>query len=423
MYSFKIQFLSVAEDIGFIMKSSVKIDVDNFANDLLSIFVTLKEDGKPILNCLQEYSEENKNGLFDFIEKYSSLLPQLNSLSTFLRKLNPKEYFLFLPNMDLEQIETLKLNEYLNKINSGIKYENPSKDLTDLYGDFLKKYQVNTVGKSRIKIGEKNKEKRICRFCSNNNNPITFNSKAHAISEALGNKTVIIFDECDRCNNEFSETIEPHVIQYLSLFRTVFGVKGKGGNKKIKGKNFTMYNDGQVNIHFNRIDDRPNDSEENYNLKLNLQEPIIFQNVYKSFCKYFLSVIDGNLLIHFEDTIKWIKGEIEIYNLPKIAELTTYDYFTLQPVLSYYIRKDDDVSIPFAVCKFVFTCRVFVFIIPFSNRDSLDFTNESEFKHYWKTFKPFNKNKNWGFNDYSNSMPKDFTINLSHEINQKSKDG
>lgn len=423
MYSFKIQFFSVADDIGFIMKSSIKEDVSNFVNDLLSIFVTLREDGKPLLNCLQEYSEENKKGLLDFIDKYSPLLPQLKSLSTFLKKLNPKEFFLFLPNMDLEQIETLKLNEYLHKINSGVKYETPSKELLDLYDEFLKKYQARTVGKSRIKIGKKNKEKRICRFCSNKNNPTTFNSKAHAISEALGNKTVLLFDECDECNNEFSETIEPHIIQYLSLFRTIFGVKGKGGNKKIKGKNFTMHNDGQVNIDFINIDDRPSDSEENYNLKLNLQEPIVFQNVYKSFCKFFLSVIDDNLLIHFQDTIKWIKGEIEISNLPKIAELTTYDNFTLQPILSYYIRKDDDESTPFAVCKFVFTCRVYVFIIPLSNRDSLDFCNESEFKHYWRIFKPFNKKKNWSFNDYSNNTPKDFTINLSHEINQKSNDG
>ncbi|WP_303315193.1 hypothetical protein Q4Q34_16055 [Flavivirga abyssicola] len=398
------------------MKSHNKDEVDNFVGDLLSIFITLKENGKPLLNTLQKYTEENKKELNHFIDKYKLRLPRLNSVSAFLRKLKPNEYFVFLPNMNLEQIEILKLNEYIKTISAGKKYVNPSDELLDLYESFLKKYQLNTVGKNRVAIGEKDKQKRICRFCLNKSNPTTFNNKAHAISEALGNKTIILFDECDKCNKEFSETIEPHIIQYLSLFRTIFGVKGKGGNKKLKGKNFTLSNNGQVNIVFNSLEDRPNPSDKNYNLKLNLQEPLVFQNVYKSFCKYFLSVIDDNDLIHFRDTIKWIKGDIETTNLPRIAELTTYDFFTLQPELSYYIRKEDDTSIPFAVGRFCFTCKVYVFIIPFSDCDSLDFIKESEFRRYWKTFKLFSKSENWVFNDYSNNTPRDFSINLNNEI-------
>lgn len=85
---------------------------------------------------------------------------------------------------------------------------------------------------------------------------VTYSQKAHAISEALGNKTVILFDECDNCNEKFSKSLEPQIVEYLSLFRTMFGVKGKRGDTKYKGYNFSISKTKDVKIELKDVESR-----------------------------------------------------------------------------------------------------------------------------------------------------------------------
>ena len=57
----------------------------------------------------------------------------------------------------------------------------------------LDNYNIKYYGNILKKIGHKNKTERICRWChktTTSNPPVTFNEKAHAISEALGNKNL-----------------------------------------------------------------------------------------------------------------------------------------------------------------------------------------------------------------------------------------
>jgi hypothetical protein len=105
--------------------------------------------------------------------------------------------------------------------------------------------------------------------------------------------------------------------------------------------------------------------------------------------------------------------------LPKIGELVSYHSFSQQPKITYYIRKDEINEIPFAVGEFYFTCYIFVFIIPLSDKDDRDFLNEVEYENYWKVFKHLDKTKGWVFRDYSNNEKKDFDINLKFEIKKK----
>ncbi|HVA99182.1 MAG TPA: hypothetical protein VNG53_09835, partial [Bacteroidia bacterium] len=130
-------------------------------------------------------------------------------------------------------------------------------------------------------------------------------------------------------------------------------------------------------------------------------------------CKYFLSVIDSKYLPHFQKTIDWINGNIMIEKLPLIAEMNSYYSFSVQPKLEYYLRKIDNKKIPYAVGQFYFTCKIFAFIIPFADTDNIDFTVQSDFDVFWKTFKHFDKSKGWTFNNYSNNNAREFGINLN----------
>ena len=292
-----------------------------------------------------------------------------------------------------------------------------NKQFEELFGELFDNYSVGAFGQKRVIIGERDKTKRVCRFCNNTSNPLTFESEAHAISEGLGNKTIILNEECDACNDRFSMTIEPDIIQYLSLFRTIFDVKGKGGSKKFKGENFELSNDENVEIKFYSIDDRPDEFSMPYTLKLETKDKLSVQNIYRTLCKYYLSVIDSSQLDYFKETIKWINGELSIEKLPKIGELISYHGFTKQPKLVTYLRINDNNEIPYAVGEFYFTCKIFVFIVPLCSKDSHDFVDNDKFDSYWRAFQHLDKTKGWVFMDYSNDTKRILKMNLNFQQN------
>ena len=75
---------------------------------------------------------------------------------------------------------------------------------------------------------------RVCRFCGKSESQVTFKSVAHAIPESLGNKRVILLNECDECNSFFSETLEDSFDKYTKPYRLLFGVKDKKKSQAIK---------------------------------------------------------------------------------------------------------------------------------------------------------------------------------------------
>jgi hypothetical protein len=420
MYKYTITFLALNDTISFDINSPNREDVEEFVKELLFIFARVDEENeKIVVESFQQNNPDTITKITAFVDKFKSKMPPINAVSAFFRKLKTDEHFYFLPNLKLETNDNLKLYDHLRAIDEGKDVEEIQRQTSDLFGDLLTKYTIAAFGHKRVYIGERDKTKRVCRFCNNERKPTEYESEAHAISEALGNKTVILYEECDKCNNHFSRTIEPDIIQYLSLFRTFFDVKGKGGSKKFKGVNFELKNEENVMLSFHSIEDRPEEFSMPYKVKLEGKEPLAVQNIYKSLCKYFLSVIDPSQLSNFTETIKWINGEKEVERLPLVGEMISYHSFSKQPKLVTYIRKTDDKSIPFAVGEFHFTCKIFVFIVPFASNDK-DFLDKTDFDHYWETFQHFKKSKGWAFMDYSNNVKKKFILNLSFNKDDKS---
>lgn len=420
MYKYIITFLALNDTISFDIKSPNKEEVEEFVKELLFIFARVDEEKeKIVIESFQQNNPDTLKKITEFVDRFKLRMPSMNAVSAFFRKLKADEHFYFLPNLKLETNDNLKLYDHLRAIAEGKDVRDLQNQTAVLFEDLLTKYSVAAFGHKRTYIGEKDKAKRICRFCNNDRKPTQYESEAHAISEALGNKTVILNEECDKCNNHFSRTIEPDIIQYLSLFRTFFDVKGKGGSKKFKGDNFELKNEENVLLSFHSIEDRPKEFSMPYNIKLEAKEPIAIQNIYKSLCKYFLSVIDASQLSHFSETIKWVNGDKVAEKLPLIGEMISYHSFSKQPKLVTYLRKVDDKSIPFAVGEFHFTCKIFVFIIPFTNNDDIDFLEKKDFDHFWETFQHYEKSKGWVFMDYSNNIKKKFILNLSFDKGNK----
>lgn len=75
---------------------------------------------------------------------------------------------------------------------------------------------------------------RRCRFCHRGKPEVTFDERAHAVPEMLGNKFIYSMNECDACNARLAERYESHLGHWSLFARTVSQIKGKSGDPSFK---------------------------------------------------------------------------------------------------------------------------------------------------------------------------------------------
>lgn len=411
MWSSKITFKSLNNTLSFLVESENQELIESFVYGLYEI---LGDTETKKIDVLQKNDSKTKKKIEDFVVRFKDKFPpSINQITAYFRRLSEDESFLFLPNIDLTIQNSNKLYNYLLSLKGEESFEKLNKEFETTIGNTLNNYNLRAFGGFRTFIGDKNNRK--CRFCGKKNDETTFKNKAHAISEGLGNKKVFLFDECDECNERFSIEIEPDLINYFSIFRTFYEIKGKGGNKKIKGKNFEISKGKNVEIKFQSIKSRPNiDKDPNkYNLKLELQDKINLQDIYRGLAKFCISVMDESEVAKFYKTITWINKDFKVEKLPQIGELISYQHFTTEPKLFLYIRKNNNKKIPYMVGEFHLTCKLLTFIMPLCEEDEYDFTEKNNFDDFWNEFNHYSKVKGWVFNDYSSDKEKKFIFNLN----------
>lgn len=86
---------------------------------------------------------------------------------------------------------------------------------------------------SKVYIGEKGGN---CRFCGKNTPETEFKTIAHAVPEFLGNKRFILRNECDQCNDFFSNNLEVHLDKFTRVYRLIAKIKGKSKIPSYKSK-------------------------------------------------------------------------------------------------------------------------------------------------------------------------------------------
>jgi hypothetical protein len=419
----KIEFtflsLSHSSDVMFESTNSL----EDLANDFLMLFTKESdidyENHKINIQSLQQNTPEFRLKVDKFIESYKHLTIKVFQLKSYFQKLKEGEYFLILPGVSIPFEKCLPFYNYLTSLQDGVDYETITGQLDTLFDELRKTYTIQAVdGSTKKPIGEQDKSKRICRFCNNQREKVSFKNVAHAISESLGNKKIILNEECDECNSEFGSAsgIEGSLITYLKFYGLFFGVKGKNGIPKLKGKNFEISNDGHIELkHYADSDEEISKDDALSEAKFHLEtfDNIVMQDIYRTLCKYALSILDSSVLPQFQDTINWINGKTALTKLPKVAILASYDFFRIHPSLIVYVRKDDNTNLPYAVGEFHYTFLTFVFIIPLTKSDNKDFTDNNDYEHFWNFFKHYSSREDWKYRDFSKSIRHKFTINLS----------
>ncbi len=199
-------FLALSHSIDMTFKSSTSID--QFLYDFMLLFV--KEDDIDCVNhkikikILQQNTTELKNRVDTFIDKYKDSNLKVFQLRSYFQKLTEGEYFFIWPGNPLTTEQRIDFYKYLTSLLEGNDYETIKSQMKELFGEIKKVYSISAFDASTKKtIGEQDKSKRVCRFCNNTRTNISFNNIAHAISESLGNKKIILNEECDECNSEF----------------------------------------------------------------------------------------------------------------------------------------------------------------------------------------------------------------------------
>jgi len=409
------------------LKESIHLRVGRnlpFFEDLLLAFehVLHEEELAAELKAVQRNSQEVRNNLEDLANKFGQKYPTLHKVRAFITGLKENQAFIIVNRNITDTKELLNYFKILAKIN-------PQASILNWYSDevlnleiLAKNFDISIFGHQRKTIGDRKNKIRTCRFCGCVDGEqnifqelVSFRNKSHAISEALGNKTVFLLEECDNCNERFSRTIEPSLIALVSFHRTLYELKGKGGIKDIIGKNFELrVKDG--NIHLKDFSGRIlNKQSKSITWKLKSNENYTPQNIYRCLVKFALSVIDFEDLKYFKKTIEWVNCNFNALRLPKIAVLQHPDFFTSHPLLAVYKRKKDSPKYPFLVGEFHYADIVFTFIIPYCMNDKIGFIKEKNYNEYWQIFEKFRNSSGWKHKTFASN--KKYNVNCNFKLN------
>ena len=419
MRRWKLVILSESEElpIGFETNMDMLCNLDT---ELVSLFSGTIDAGNHKANIppVQRNSPELNGKLARFLDRYGKVpdMYGMYKLKQCLGKLGEAAYFLVLPFQTFSTEQRLRLASFLTSLNHEIDFEKLVATDDKLFGSVMRNYECIGYGGDRsVRIGESNKNRRVCRFCKKSRPLVDFRETAHAISEGLGNKTIILNEECDTCNGTFGKTIERDLINYLSILRPLFRVPGKNGVPEIKGTNFRLeYSGNSDEVTFYYTGGGPI-RELPQTVQARLYQKVEMQNIYRALCKYALSIIENKDMPDFTETMRWIRRERTSSKLPKIAVLATDRFFCQHPKIAVYLRKTNDKSLPYMVGEFHFTCLVFVYIVPFSCEDDRCFAEDEDFGVFWKCFMHYHQLSGWKFGEFSDSSEMDLAFDIQLE--------
>jgi len=380
--------------------------------ELVSIFGHY-EDGAISVQPEHVMNGELRQALYMFCSRYRNHYPILNRFQKAFSKIPDGKLFFILPRQITDTAEVVCLYNYMRARNMNMSeegtvsaYNNSNAEDFRIFGPVFEHYHINAASSdTRTHIGASHRNYRVCRFCgkSTADPGVTFRKVAHAIPEALGNKGLILNEECDTCNETFGNTIEPDLIAYFNFYRVFWGIKGKNGLPRIKFKNGCIaHKEGRFEIGY-----KPGLGEvELADIKqvtLYSHRRIATANIYKSLCKIALSVMENDKLGNFGRTISWLiseEGQSQV--LPRIAVLNAPQMRAESPQIVLYERKNVIADLPHLVAEFKFKTLVFVFIVPFSDLDSKTFFSDEEYSRFWQSFPHYAAVDGWSFERFDN---------------------
>lgn len=411
--------------IANIPNSILYVDIQGKSNArLFAKLLTGDADVKSI-PILQTASPEFKErlSLLDVIGQRSYKPKQyFNNIPT-------NQHFLFLPGHIEDQIQIYLHTKQLSMLDN---VPLQSSNLERISSFFYDHYEVRVFdSKDRKNIGENKKSNRVCRFCGRSMPNVTFEQKAHAISESLGNKLLVCREECDDCNQRFNQAIEQDITRLFQFFLILNGIKGKRGTPTLQGEGISITNNSSTygrDTLVLKLKTIP-DTHDLQEITKFISDQFSFsnvkyvpQNIYKCFCKYVLSVIDNKYLQYFKETINWINEPLSYHRLPPVWHYCV-SLSRNTPYLVIMLRKHNHKEFPYCWAIINIAGYQFLFIIPFCSQDKYKFVRKNRTQLFLDYIKRIMPNIALQPMKLQSISPKSLEINANFNISPECVEG
>lgn len=356
---------------------------------------------------------------------------QMYEMKKYFNGIPTDQHFYFLPGHISDELEIYRLTKQLSLLD---QVDHVFDEGYDRFFPYLYDHYVvhSYNGTERLNIGVHKREKRVCRFCGRSMPDTLFKEKAHAISEALGNKGLVCLEECDDCNRRFNETIEQDLIKISQPSLLLYGIRGKHGIPAFKGDNVTIINKTSTRSTIGRdtmvlkVDTLP-DTHDPQEIAKYLSEKIsstieyIPQNIYKCFCKYVLSLIDSKYLQYFKGTIDWINEPLTKHRLPPVWHYQVP--MGISPSVIIMQRKHNHTELPYCWAIMNIAGWQYLFIVPFCSLDKYKFVGKSRAEFFIEGIKNMMSNVELHPMNLDGIAPARFHIKANFNISSDCQEG
>jgi len=229
----------------------------------------------------------------------------------------------------------------------------------------------------KVVLGDPTQPRR-CRFCGKSPPGATFHKQAHAIPEALGNKSIESLYECDACNQAFGSGIENDLGNWTQPMRAFARIRGKRGVPTLarggSGGWRVEYDQSVMAMSANEMDSRFVVDEANKRLSAHVVRDVYTPvAVLKALTKIALTLMPEEEVGNFREAMAWMRHPD--HSMPFISGKTVLHSFQPGPMppdllCAFLLRRlPDATGVPYCFLVLGYGNEVLQVLIPSARHD------------------------------------------------------
>ena len=342
-----------------------------------------------------EVCDKTRTALLALQNKYDKASKShIRKLMGFLKGLTDGDFFYFFNEEKTSVVERRTAIDCLRVIKNDFPYSATLHNyIFSRYSQMNIMFEILSFGYDELEewTGEPDENKRICRFCGKSVPSVSFKKIAHAIQDALGNKLLFCYEECDTCNHDLA-MVEDQFRILMDFRRSIFRIPRKGTTKaaKVVGKDFIIVPDTKGDPIMYLMKENIADSIDTtkpFVHHFELKSPVVNEQMYKALCKMVIDMLPTCELPHFKNTIEWIKSKDFMPDtLPSIwlINLPCNNPVFKQPILDVFINnRHTPQKAPYCTGIVWLYDIAYIFIVPLVDVDAGQYKYDKDLKEHW----------------------------------------
>jgi len=262
-----------------------------------------------------------------------------------------------------------------------------------MHENFLDYYKLNKSTNDFKSLFTKKQSGKTCRFCNCSFPTVSFINTPHIIPELFGRNNMTSNFECDECNKKFQkfETDTSTMIQHYVSLLNIKTKKGVPTFQSIKNEEYysttlkSVNNQLNLNFRTNLSDFEYNEKEKTLTVCFRTKKFSPF-SIYKIFLKIGISLLtddefeENNHFIDFLNLEEPSMNGMQVWN--SFRYMLKTKYYKIPVAYLYRAKKtlvNNDVF-PEYVLLICFSNIVFQFILPISNKNIQEYTNQRKLR-------------------------------------------